>query len=121
MAFKLIPKWIRSVLSPLLTGSKMRSMLALMGDTIEEFIGGVKEEIVAAAPKKSVEFELMDLYTCSTNDAIASCAFGLKMNSFKKKIMNFMQLANLFRMPYKLQEYFSLCAFRKCADGYALK
>lgn len=76
-------KWreLRSIMSPLFTGSKMRMMLGLMGETIEEFVSDVKKE-VSAGGADGAAFNLKEIFTCITNDAIASCAFGLKVNSF---------------------------------------
>lgn len=96
-------KWreMRSILSPLFTGSKMRLMLSLLNDTIGTFISGVREEVTAAGPDQGVEYNLMDVFTCSTNDAIASCAFGMKMNSFKDKNNEFYQAGKT--ISYALQ------------------
>lgn len=116
-------KWreLRSILSPLFTGSKMRSMLALMGDTIEDFIGGVKEEVVAAGPNKGVEYNLMDLYTCSTNDAIASCAFGLKVNSFKDKSNDFYAAGKSLTYAVQNPKVFFIMCFPKICKWLGVK
>lgn len=72
---------MRSTLSPLFTGSKMRHMLALMNDTTAEFISHVHNEILTKSPKAGIEYNLDELLTCLTNDMIGSTAFGLKMNT----------------------------------------
>lgn len=101
---------LRSILSPLFTGSKMRTMLPLMGDTIEDFISGVKEEVAAAGPNNGVEYNLSDLYMCSTNDTIVSGVFGIKLNSFKDKNNEFYaqgkSLASAIQSP---KMFFIMC------------
>lgn len=116
-------KWreMRSILSPLFTGSKMRSMLELMGDTIEDFIGGVKEEVAAAGPNRGVEYNLIDLYTCSTNDAIASCAFGLKMNSFKDKTNEFYAAGKSLSYAIQGAKSFFITSFPKLCKLLKIK
>ena len=99
-------KWrnMRSVLSPLFTGSKMRGMLALMNETINEFVSGVREDVVKAGPRGK-EFNLMDLFTCSTND----------------RPMNSTPLANRFCMLCRVRKFSSSWPCQSCADccGYA--
>lgn len=81
-------KWrdMRSVLSPLFTGSKMRMMLSLMADSIAEFTSFIRREINEKNPKGGVlEFNMFDLLTAATNDVIASCVFGIHLNTLKDR------------------------------------
>lgn len=75
-------KWrkMRTTLTPAFTSAKMRHMFDLVRDCaitstdflLETFFGAVGCEM---------EMEMQDFYSRVTNDTIASCAFGLKINS----------------------------------------
>lgn len=116
-------KWrqLRSILSPLFTGSKMRTMLSLMGETVEEFIEGIKEQVVAAGPNRGVEYNLMELFTCSTNDAIASCAFGMKINSFKNRDNEFYKTGNEIAYAVQGIRTFVVMSFPKLSRWLRVK
>ncbi|KAL7019935.1 hypothetical protein ACKWTF_011309 [Chironomus riparius] len=100
-------KWkdMRSTLSPAFTGSKMRQMFDFMStvaiqtsETLKKDIQNGKENIL----------EFKDFASKFTCDNIASCAFGIEVNSFKdptndffqiaKKIMNFGNIATALKM-----------------------
>lgn len=81
-------KWrdMRSVLSPLFTGSKMRMMLSLMTDSIHDFTATIRQEISEKSAKGAAhEFHMMSLLETIANDVIATCVFGVQTNSLKEK------------------------------------
>lgn len=74
---------MRSTLSPLFTGSKMRFMMSLMIECVHDFNTFIRKEISSNSSKhKSQEYNMMELMSRLGNDVIGSTAFGLKMNSF---------------------------------------
>ncbi|EAT46155.1 AAEL002638-PA [Aedes aegypti] len=98
-------KWrdMRATLSPAFTGSKMRKMFELViecSDSVAQYY--VKQS------KKVVEVELTDMCTRFGSDVIATCAFGIKMDSLRerdnefydngKKMMRFERLSVALRM-----------------------
>lgn len=75
-------KWrqMRATLSPAFTGSKMRQMFELVTECADENV--VKHFLQKAKNEEKINIELKEFFTRYTNDVIASCAFGLKINSF---------------------------------------
>ena len=71
-------KWkdMRSTLSPVFTGSKMRQMFQLMNEVAQETLVHMKK-------KDGLDVDVKDFVTRFTNDIIASTAFGLKVNSYQ--------------------------------------
>lgn len=75
-------KWrdMRATLSPAFTGSKMRQMF----DLVSECASDMSAYIVKQASKgERIQYEMKDLFSRYTNDVIASCAFGYKVNSME--------------------------------------
>ncbi|CAD7083927.1 unnamed protein product [Hermetia illucens] len=77
-------KWkdMRATLSPAFTGSKMRSMFQFVEDCSHNASKFLKSE---AKDKEQIEIELKDFFTRFTNDVIATCAFGVQVNSLLDK------------------------------------
>lgn len=100
-------KWrdMRATLSPAFTGSKMRAMFELMTEYTGQMIQIVRGE---ASETGYTDQEMKDFFTRIANDIIATCAFGLKVESVKdrenefytmgKKMMNFNRLIVLLRV-----------------------
>ncbi|XP_065093166.1 cytochrome P450 9e2-like [Ochlerotatus camptorhynchus] len=98
-------KWrdMRATLSPAFTGSKMRKMFEL----VIECSSSVAQYYISQS-KQSQEVELTDLCTRFGSDVIATCAFGIKMDSLRnrendfynngKKMMRFERLSVALRM-----------------------
>lgn len=86
-------KWkrMRTTLSPAFTGSKMRLLYSLITDCTEEFVNFLNK-MQSNNNNKPIEIELKDLFTRFTSDAIASCAFGLNVNSVKDKTNEFYKM-----------------------------
>lgn len=71
---------MRSTLSPTFTGNKMRQMFELVSDCAEDVSTYLLKE---ADANQKIEWEVKDLFSRYGNDVIASCAFGLKVNSLE--------------------------------------
>lgn len=73
-------KWrdMRATLSPAFTGSKMRQMFEFTQKCADDLIATIFQKRDA---KKEIRYEMKDLFSKYTNDVIASCAFGCRINS----------------------------------------
>ncbi|EFN83830.1 Cytochrome P450 9e2, partial [Harpegnathos saltator] len=71
-------KWkdVRTLLSPAFTSSKIKTMFTLMSECAIDFTKSLSE----MSANKS-DMDMKDAFTKYTNDVIASCAFGIKVNS----------------------------------------
>lgn len=101
-------KWhnMRSTLSPAFTGSKMRQMFELVTDCAIDFVDHfVKQN------QSSIGVEVKDVVSRYTNDVIATCAFGLKVNSLAEPDNEF------YANGKKLMEFTS---FGKAVKGFIL-
>lgn len=77
---------MRSTLSPAFTSAKMRHMFELVVECAED----MSKYIVAEAKDgKPVHWEMKELFSRYTSDVIASCAFGLKVNSLTDRSNEF--------------------------------
>lgn len=74
-------KWknTRATLSPAFTGSKLRLMFHLIEEVCDRF----EEYLQKDVPLNGKIFDIKDFYTKVANDTIASCAFGLSINSLQ--------------------------------------
>lgn len=77
---------MRATLSPAFTGSKMRQMFELVSECSEDMSEYFLAEVKA---KRNIEWEMKDLFSRYTNDVIASCAFGLHINSLENRTNEF--------------------------------
>ena len=94
-------KWkdMRSTLSPAFTGSKMRLMFDLVTECGRNSTKTLKEQIKKTG---NIDYEMRDLFSKFTVDMIATCAFGLQVNSFKDPENDFQKitaLATAFTKP----------------------
>lgn len=96
--FMVDQKWrdMRSILSPLFNGRKMRNMIRLIDDVAIDFSDTLRPDVIAKR-----EFDIFDLVTTMTCDLILSCAFGIKMNSLKDRNNEFYKAG--IGMAYSLQ------------------
>ncbi|XP_013171919.1 PREDICTED: cytochrome P450 9e2-like [Papilio xuthus] len=102
-------KQMRSILSPAFTSSKIRSMVPFMVEVGDKMINSLRMKIKKSG-KNIIDVDCKDLTTRYANDVIATCAFGLKIdshteenNAFYKKgketvAFNFMQLLKFFTL-----------------------
>ncbi|NP_001166010.1 cytochrome P450 9AG4 [Nasonia vitripennis] len=72
-------KEARNLLSPAFTSSKMKGMFELIAQCAENFVKYLEER--PASENKMIATK--DLFTRYTNDAIATCAFGIAVDSMK--------------------------------------
>ncbi|XP_071870351.1 cytochrome P450 9e2-like [Bombus fervidus] len=77
-------KEVRNTLSPAFTSSKMKAMFILMRECAKEY-----GDYFASLPADQTTLELKDSFTKYTNDVIATCAFGINVNSIKDPKNNF--------------------------------
>ncbi|XP_020298107.1 cytochrome P450 9e2-like [Pseudomyrmex gracilis] len=73
-------KWreVRSVLSPAFTSSKMKNMFKLMSECGIDFCDYLRQ----LSPENRMT-DMKDVLSRYTNDVIATCAFGIKVDSLK--------------------------------------
>jgi len=73
-------KWrqIRALLSPAFTSNKMKNMFKLMSDCGADF-----GNYLAQLPPEQRTMQTKDVFTRYTNDVIATCAFGIKVDSMR--------------------------------------
>lgn len=85
-------KWkdMRATLSPAFTGSKMRQMFELVAVVGEQVAETLKQQIKAGG---NDAFEFKELARRFTVDCIATCAFGIEVNSFKSPNNDFFRIA----------------------------
>lgn len=74
-------KDLRSTTSPAFTGSKMKQMMSLINDCTSEFIEYINSEI----QNNGKVFDMKDLFRRYAANAVASTAFGFKMNTLNDK------------------------------------
>ena len=74
----------RSLLSPAFTSSKMKTMYKLISQCAIDFT----ESLVKDLSNNKIK-EMKDIFTKYTNDVIATCAFGINVNSMKDPKNNF--------------------------------
>ncbi|KAL0841632.1 hypothetical protein ABMA28_015287 [Loxostege sticticalis] len=73
-------KDMRSTLSPAFTSSKIRLMVPFMVEVGNQMMESLKTKL-KESDEKYIDINVRDLTTRYANDVIASCAFGLKVNS----------------------------------------
>ncbi|KAJ6619975.1 putative cytochrome P450 9f2 [Pseudolycoriella hygida] len=84
---------MRSTLSPAFTGSKMRQMFDFVVTVSRQTADSLKHQIQQGVSK---EVEFKDLAMKFTVDNIASCAFGIEVNSFRDPGNSFHTIAKKF-------------------------
>ncbi|CAG9785903.1 unnamed protein product [Diatraea saccharalis] len=102
-------KDMRSTLSPAFTSSKMRLMLPFMVEVGNQMIETLKKKI-KDSKTKSIDVDCKDLTTRYANDVIASCAFGLKVDSLAEENNDF----------YKMGKEASTFTFRQILMFFAM-
>jgi cytochrome P450 family 9 len=96
-------KWkdMRSSLSPIFTGSKMRQMFQCVSDCGASMASSFTKEANEKGPQT---YEMKDVFTRFTNDVIATSAFGIEVNSFEEKDNDF------YKLGLKIMNFRSLTA-----------
>ncbi|CAD0199599.1 unnamed protein product [Chrysodeixis includens] len=73
-------KDMRSTLSPAFTSSKIRLMVPFMVEVGDQMIMALKQQLKNSNSNK-LEVDVKDMTTRFANDVVATCAFGLKVDS----------------------------------------
>ena len=81
---------MRSTLSPAFTGSKMRQMFDFVSEVGQQTAKEMRDKITKGGENA---FEFKGLASKFTVDVIASCAFGIEVNSFKNPENDFYRIA----------------------------
>lgn len=115
-------KWrdMRSTLSPAFTGSKMRQMFELVSECADEMINHLQDRAKAG---ETIDFEMKDLFSRYTNDVIASCAFGIKVNSLKNPNNEFFEAGKKFMKftePLEMIKFLITWKFPKTSKALGL-
>uniref|UniRef100_U5EY79 Putative cytochrome n=1 Tax=Corethrella appendiculata TaxID=1370023 RepID=U5EY79_9DIPT len=92
-------KWrdMRATLSPAFTGSKMRLMFELISECAQNMTNHYVNE--AKINSENQINEMKEIFSRYTNDVIASCAFGIKVDSFGEKENVFFMMSQ--RLSFK--------------------
>uniref|UniRef100_A0A2M3ZKN3 Putative cytochrome n=1 Tax=Anopheles braziliensis TaxID=58242 RepID=A0A2M3ZKN3_9DIPT len=73
---------MRTTISPTFTGSKMRQMFELIVECATSMVQHYRQQARDRGGRPQVH-EVKDVFVRFTNDVIASCAFGVKIDSFR--------------------------------------
>lgn len=115
-------KWkdMRGTLTPAFTGSKMRLMLGLITEVAEQAINFIKHQNNYLS---GYEVDAKEFFTRVTNDAIASTAFGMKIDSLSDKSNEFYMTGKAITKFTVLQQirFFVLLCFRPFAKYLKIK
>lgn len=90
---------MRSTLGPCFTSKKLRQMFHLVNNVACQFTGSLKNEL-KNGNKNSFEFK--DLSTKFAIDVIATCAYGLEVNSLKNPENIFCKMTETFEHIFSL-------------------
>lgn len=116
-------KWrdIRSTLSPLFTGSKMRYMLTLINDCAQDFNAFIRDEILTKSNTSSREYDISTLIMRLSNDIIGSTAFGLQTNTLRQPENEFYKMGLEVAYGIVGVKAMVLLAFPKLAKLFNIK
>ena len=84
---------MRATLSPAFTGSKMRMMFEFMSQCGKQTAITMRQQINTGTDGTDNVFEFRELASKFTVDVIASCAFGIEVNSFLNPKNDFQRIA----------------------------
>lgn len=114
-------KDMRSTLSPLFTASKMRFMLTLMMECVDDFTAHIRNEITSKSTTQSLEFNTKELMMSLSNDIIGSTAFGIKINTLKQPGNDFYKMGTEVAHTVFEVRSLALITFRKAATWLKLR
>ncbi|EGI61801.1 Cytochrome P450 9e2, partial [Acromyrmex echinatior] len=114
-------KWrnVRNLLSPSFTSSKMKMMFTLMSECAVDFA-----KFLSTSPVDKGSIDMKDICSKYTNDVIATCAFGIKINSIKdptNKFYIYGKEATNFRGVIRGIKFFFLSIFPRLGRILNLK
>ncbi|XP_014477670.1 PREDICTED: cytochrome P450 9e2 [Dinoponera quadriceps] len=102
-------KWhdVRTLLSPAFTTSKLKAMFVLMSECAVDFT-----EFLSETSADKSEIDMKDAFTKFTTDVIATCAFGIKVDTMRnptnrffiygKEITNFQGVRGIKFLTFKM-------------------
>ncbi|CAF4823385.1 unnamed protein product [Pieris macdunnoughi] len=102
-------KDMRSTLSPAFTSSKIRVMVPFMEEVGNQMMALLKKKIEANGGK-AIEVDVKDLTTRYSNDVIATCAFGLKVDSYVEENNKFYEMGKI-AASFKLRQMLMFMAY----------
>lgn len=114
-------KDMRSTLSPAFTSSKIKLMVPFMEEVGKQMIRALEKKI-KESDNGAIELDCKDLTTRYSNDVIASCAFGLKVDSYTDEENKFYEMgktASTFKFK-QMVLFFALSAFPSLAKRLKL-
>ncbi|XP_035788121.1 probable cytochrome P450 9f2 [Anopheles albimanus] len=116
-------KWrdMRATLSPAFTGSKMRQMFELIVECSVQMVKYYEGEIRTKGGPQ--EHEMKDVFTRFANDVIATCAFGIKVDSLRNADNEFYMNGKkmmAFNRPIVLVKVIGMRFFPKLMDRLGL-
>ncbi|CAH2105992.1 unnamed protein product [Euphydryas editha] len=115
-------KDMRSTLSPAFTSSKIKLMVPFMEEVGDQMIRAVKKNI-KESDSGSIDVEVKDLSSRFANDVIASCAFGLKVNSHSDENNKFYEMGKT-AATFKFRQillFFIISTFPALVNIFKLK
>ncbi|XP_039754300.1 uncharacterized protein LOC120629425 [Pararge aegeria] len=105
-------KDMRSTLSPAFTSSKIKLMVPFMEEVGEQMIRSLKNKLMDS-PTGSIDVDCKDLTSRYANDVIASCAFGLKVDSHTDENNKFFEMGKN-ALTFKLKQMIIFFAVSAC-------
>ncbi|XP_016952967.1 probable cytochrome P450 9h1 isoform X1 [Drosophila biarmipes] len=82
---------MRNILTPAFTGSKIRIMFNLIQSCSEEGVSHIFE-LLKLSKDAAIDLEMKDYFTRFANDVIATVAFGISINSFRREDNEFLRI-----------------------------
>lgn len=102
---------MRTTLTPAFTGAKMRHMFELVKECALESKNFLLETFFPTVGCE-MSMEMTDFYSRVTNDTIASCAFGLKLNSLIDRNNEFYEIGCKFRHFNSMKNFIKIWCLR---------
>lgn len=112
---------MRSTMSPLFTGSKMRYMLSLMNERVHDFNAYIRNDILSKTKTNSQEYNMMELMMRLTNDIIGATAFGIDLNSLREPENEFYKFGKEIAYSIMGVKALFMIAFPRVAQWLRLK
>nr|AFP20595.1 cytochrome CYP9A51 [Spodoptera littoralis] len=114
-------KDMRSTLSPAFTSSKIRLMVPFMVEVGDQMIDSLKKRI-ENSKGGYIDIDCKDLTTRYANDVIASCAFGLKVDSQTEQNNQFYEMGKTVTNfnSFQLIKFFLMMNIPKIAKNIKL-
>ncbi|CAH2269487.1 jg27298 [Pararge aegeria aegeria] len=105
-------KDMRSTLSPAFTSSKIKLMVPFMEEVGEQMIQALQKKI-KESKHGAIDVDCKDLTSRYANDVIASCAFGLKVDSHTDENNQFFEMGKT-AATFKFKQMLMLFAMSAC-------